>query len=239
VQQDSDVSSNILVFYSLHVVQRLDWEQFVTFLIGDFDIVSASVNHREDVEIVMGSSSYIAFRGFPIINSSVRIKRSLIPGSFTPHTKQIPIIKISSLARLLTFFPYPSFPFILIVVSTFSWGTASYFSNTMRAARLVILAGIAACLTDIEHKSSMRKNIDPIVFPRQYISHMHSFYGSDAITRDLPTTEELQKGCPSSENPNDLSVYCELLLSLDFGTSAAPEFLDLTDVLRGTNSLLC
>jgi hypothetical protein len=55
--------------------------------------------------------------------------------------------------------------FILIVVSTFSRSTTSYFSITMLAARLVILAGIAACLTDIEHKPFMRKNIDPIVFP--------------------------------------------------------------------------
>jgi hypothetical protein len=89
--------------------------------------VSAFINHREDVKIVMGSSSYIAFRGFPTINSSVRIKRRFIPGSFTPHTKRIPITEISvSLARLLTFFPYPSFPFILIVVSTLSGSTTSY-----------------------------------------------------------------------------------------------------------------
>ncbi|KAK3321287.1 hypothetical protein B0T19DRAFT_451048 [Cercophora scortea] len=53
----------------------------------------------------------------------------------------------------------------------------------------------------------MLKNIDPIVGPGKYKSHMHSFYGSDAVTKDLPTTEELQKGCPSGENPNDLSVY--------------------------------
>ncbi|KAF2442783.1 hypothetical protein P171DRAFT_455773 [Karstenula rhodostoma CBS 690.94] len=53
----------------------------------------------------------------------------------------------------------------------------------------------------------MRKNIDPIVLPGKYASHMHSFYGSDAVTKNLPTTAELQKGCPSGENPNDLSVY--------------------------------
>jgi hypothetical protein len=72
---------------------------------------------------------------------------------------------------------------------------------------LVFLAGTAVALTDIEHKPFMRKNIDPIVFPGKYVSHMHSFYGSDAVTKDLPTTEQLQKGCPSGENPNDLSVY--------------------------------
>ena len=68
-------------------------------------------------------------------------------------------------------------------------------------------AATVAALTDIEHKPFMRKNIDPLVFPGKYVSHMHSFYGSDAITKDLPTTKELQKGCPSGENPNDLSIY--------------------------------
>ncbi|KAK4108832.1 hypothetical protein N656DRAFT_792289 [Canariomyces notabilis] len=53
----------------------------------------------------------------------------------------------------------------------------------------------------------MVKNIDPIVSPGQYRSHMHSFFGSDAVTKNMPTTEELQKGCPSGQNPNDLSVY--------------------------------
>jgi len=73
---------------------------------------------------------------------------------------------------------------------------------------LAILVSLATALTDIEHKPFMRKNIDPIVSPGKYISHMHSFYGSDALTKDLPTSEDLQKGCPSGENPNDLSVYC-------------------------------
>ncbi|KAG9230199.1 hypothetical protein BJ875DRAFT_546372 [Amylocarpus encephaloides] len=77
----------------------------------------------------------------------------------------------------------------------------------MYAASFVLLAGTAFALTDIQHKPFMRKNIDPIVSPGRYVSHMHSFYGSDIITKDLPTTEELQKGCPSGENPNDLSIY--------------------------------
>ncbi|KAF2639426.1 hypothetical protein P280DRAFT_454789 [Massarina eburnea CBS 473.64] len=72
---------------------------------------------------------------------------------------------------------------------------------------IAVLASTAAALTDIEHKPFMRKNIDPIVLPGKYASHMHSFYGSDAVTKDLPTTAQLQKGCPSGENPNDLSVY--------------------------------
>jgi hypothetical protein len=73
----------------------------------------------------------------------------------------------------------------------------------------IAMVATAAALTDIEHKPFMRKNIDPLVYPGKYVSHMHSFYGSDVITKDLPTTEQLQKGCPSGENPNDLSVYCE------------------------------
>ncbi|KAF2177153.1 hypothetical protein K469DRAFT_810039 [Zopfia rhizophila CBS 207.26] len=72
---------------------------------------------------------------------------------------------------------------------------------------VLLLTGAATALTDIEHKPFMRKNIDPIVFPGRYVSHMHSFYGSDALTKDLPTTAQLQKGCPSGENPNDLSIY--------------------------------
>ena len=75
----------------------------------------------------------------------------------------------------------------------------------------VALLGVASAYTDIRHKRFMIKNIDPIVLPGQYRSHMHSFYGSDVVTKDLPTTEELQKGCPSGENPNDLSVYCKSL----------------------------
>ncbi len=54
----------------------------------------------------------------------------------------------------------------------------------------VLLAGTAAAFTDIVHKRFMVKNIDPIVFPGRYKSHMHSFFGSDAVTKDLPTTEQ-------------------------------------------------
>lgn len=75
---------------------------------------------------------------------------------------------------------------------------------------VVLLAAVVTAYTDIRHKRFMIKNIDPLVFPGEYRSHMHSFFGSDAVTKDLPTTEVLQKGCPSGENPNDLSVYCKL-----------------------------
>jgi len=83
------------------------------------------------------------------------------------------------------------------------------YSPTMRhITTSALLVGAASALTVVEHKPFMRKNIDPIVFPGKYISHMHSFYGSDALTKDLPTTEQLQQGCPSGENANDMSVYC-------------------------------
>jgi hypothetical protein len=78
----------------------------------------------------------------------------------------------------------------------------------MRAVTLLLAAGAASALTDIDHKPLFRKNMDPIISPGKFVSHMHSFYGSDAITKNLPTTAELQKGCPSGENPNDLSIYC-------------------------------
>lgn len=55
----------------------------------------------------------------------------------------------------------------------------------------------------------MQKNIDPIVFPGQYDkSHMHSFFGSDAVTINTTTSTSLQEGCTNAENPNDLSIYC-------------------------------
>lgn len=54
----------------------------------------------------------------------------------------------------------------------------------------------------------MRKNIDPIVVPGQYKSHMHSFFGSDAVNVNTTTSEELRAGCHTNGNPNDYSIYC-------------------------------
>jgi hypothetical protein len=54
----------------------------------------------------------------------------------------------------------------------------------------------------------MNKNIDPLVFPGSYTkSHMHTFFGSDALTANTKTSAELRKGCGNTENPNDLSAY--------------------------------
>lgn len=88
---------------------------------------------------------------------------------------------------------------------------SSQHSNVMMRGIVSVAALLASpvtAYTDIRHTRFMVKNIDPIVVPGRYKSHMHSFFGSDAVTKDLPTTAELQKGCPSGENPNDLSVYC-------------------------------
>lgn len=75
---------------------------------------------------------------------------------------------------------------------------------------LSFLAGtsIASAYTVINHKPFMNKNVDALVVPGTYTSHMHTFFGSDVITNVKPTTAELQKGCYSGDNANDLSVYC-------------------------------
>lgn len=72
-------------------------------------------------------------------------------------------------------------------------------------------AGAASAYTITEVERFMYKNIDPIVFPGQYgKSHMHSFFGSDAVTANTTTSAELQAGCSTAKNPNDYSIYCEL-----------------------------
>ncbi|KAJ5975938.1 hypothetical protein N7481_009645 [Penicillium waksmanii] len=68
-------------------------------------------------------------------------------------------------------------------------------------------AGLAQAYTVTNTDLFMFKNIDPIMLPGQYTSHMHSFFGSDAVTVNTTTSAELQKGCSSTENPNDFSTY--------------------------------
>ncbi|CAL3969068.1 unnamed protein product [Diplocarpon coronariae] len=72
-----------------------------------------------------------------------------------------------------------------------------------------LLSGVAQAYTQVDIKEAfMRKTIDPIVFPGSYTdSHLHSFFGSDAVTANTKTSAELQKGCTNAENPNDLSSY--------------------------------
>ncbi|KAF9884824.1 hypothetical protein FE257_001240 [Aspergillus nanangensis] len=70
-----------------------------------------------------------------------------------------------------------------------------------------LAAGVAQAYTVTTSDLFMLKNIDPIVFPGQYTSHMHSFFGSDAINVNTTTSAELRKGCSSTGNPNDFSAY--------------------------------
>ncbi|KAF4969863.1 hypothetical protein FZEAL_10145 [Fusarium zealandicum] len=71
------------------------------------------------------------------------------------------------------------------------------------------LVAVAQAYTQANIQSPfMLKNIDPIVFPGEHgKSHLHSFFGSDAVDVNTKTSAELQKGCTQAENPNDLSVY--------------------------------
>ncbi|KAJ5880735.1 uncharacterized protein N7473_011788 [Penicillium subrubescens] len=53
---------------------------------------------------------------------------------------------------------------------------------------------------------TMRKNIDSIVLPGRYTSHVHSFFGNDAVNATTSTTEALLDGCATNSNPKDLSA---------------------------------
>ncbi|OLN90009.1 hypothetical protein CCHL11_07224 [Colletotrichum chlorophyti] len=74
-------------------------------------------------------------------------------------------------------------------------------------AAFLAFTGTAEAYHQIDAKFTFRKNIDPIVVPGQYVSHMHSFFGSDAVTANTTTSAEVQTGCNTNTNPNDLSVY--------------------------------
>lgn len=60
-----------------------------------------------------------------------------------------------------------------------------------------LLVGAAHAYTQVNAAAPfMLKNIDPIVFPGEHgKSHLHSFFGSDAVTVDTKTSAELQAGC--------------------------------------------
>lgn len=76
------------------------------------------------------------------------------------------------------------------------------------AVSLLLGASLVSAWTEMYHEPFMNKNIDALVVPGTYTSHMHTFFGSDAITNVMPTSADLQQGCYSGTNPNDLSVYC-------------------------------
>ncbi|KAL2846390.1 hypothetical protein BJY01DRAFT_263347 [Aspergillus pseudoustus] len=71
----------------------------------------------------------------------------------------------------------------------------------------LLAAGLARAYTVTNVDLFMFKNIDPIVWPGQYVSHMHSFFGSDAVNANTSTSAELREGCSTARNPNDFSVY--------------------------------
>lgn len=84
-------------------------------------------------------------------------------------------------------------------------------SFTLRSALAGSMAARAYAYTqaNVVYNPIMYKNIDPIKFPGEYgVSHMHTFFGSDAVTANTTTSAELQAGCGTTDNPNDLSVYC-------------------------------
>ncbi|KAH6663519.1 hypothetical protein B0J14DRAFT_662033 [Halenospora varia] len=99
-------------------------------------------------------------------------------------------------------------------------------SFLLRAALTGGIIAQVAAYTQVNVPSPfMYKNIDPIVFPGQYSkSHLHSFFGSDAVTINTNTSAELQKGCTNAENPNDLSIYWvpTLLYTTDSGSTYEP-----------------
>lgn len=99
-------------------------------------------------------------------------------------------------------------------------------STMLRAALLTsgLAVQSAYAYTQVNVASPfMYKNIDPIVFPGEYSkSHLHSFFGSDAVKVDTKTSDELRAGCTNAENPNDLSVYWVPTLLYQSGDSWEP-----------------
>ncbi|KAJ0415405.1 hypothetical protein BJY00DRAFT_293536 [Aspergillus carlsbadensis] len=87
---------------------------------------------------------------------------------------------------------------------------------------LLATAGSVQAYTIVNSGYVMRKNIDSIVLPGQYTSHMHSFFGNDAVTVNTTTTEELLGGCSTNDNPNDLSVYWHPTLYANTGGQLVP-----------------
>ena len=78
----------------------------------------------------------------------------------------------------------------------------------MRSTLFLAGAGIASAYTITTAGRFMEKNIDPIVIPGKYESHLHTFFGSDSVSPNTTTSKELQEGCSTAQNPNDFSSYC-------------------------------
>lgn len=74
---------------------------------------------------------------------------------------------------------------------------------------LSLAVGFSQAYTVTNADHFMFKNIGPLVIPGKYTSHMHDFFDSDAINVSIKTSAELQGGCTTAENLNDVSTYCE------------------------------
>ncbi|KAI3536951.1 hypothetical protein CABS01_15143 [Colletotrichum abscissum] len=92
----------------------------------------------------------------------------------------------------------------------------------MKFANILAVAGAAGAYTVTIVDKFMYKNIDPVVIPGQYASHMHTFFGSDAVTLNTTTSKELQAGCATAVNPNDYSSYWVPTLFYKNETATAP-----------------
>ncbi|ELQ34419.1 hypothetical protein MCOR02_005159 [Pyricularia oryzae] len=101
---------------------------------------------------------------------------------------------------------------------------SSIFFSGAVAGSLFAQAALAYTVVQIP-SPFMTKNIDPIVFPGAFDkSHLHSFFGADAVTATTSTTAQLQDSCTNAENPNDLSIYWvpTLLYTKDGGKTHEP-----------------
>ncbi|KAG4422032.1 hypothetical protein IFR04_004891 [Cadophora malorum] len=85
-----------------------------------------------------------------------------------------------------------------------------------------LAAGAVQAYTVVVVDKFMTKNIDPVVMPGQYKSHLHTFFGSDAVNLNTTTSKELQTGCTTARNPNDFSSYWVPTLLYVSGTTNTP-----------------
>lgn len=61
---------------------------------------------------------------------------------------------------------------------------------------LSLAAGFSQAYTVTNADYFMFNNIDLLVIPERYTSHMHDFFGSDAINVSTKTSAELQAAAP-------------------------------------------
>ncbi|KAL3290811.1 short-chain dehydrogenase [Colletotrichum asianum] len=71
----------------------------------------------------------------------------------------------------------------------------------------LLCASVVSAYTVANVGRFMLKNIDPVVIPGQYASHMHTFLGSDAMTANTMTSKELQAGVPTLFYKNSTGTF--------------------------------